>query len=529
MNGSKIARASLAVFIAHIIFKLLGSVQFFAVYWSIDAGVFDAVYGFAFEGVIFSLFLIGEEMIGPALLPLFMQEREAKPGYGEWKILNSLWTLHLCILLLVVIVLFSFPEWALSLTYWSEHENPEQFIRAKNALRWMSPALIGLSMASTTYIVLNAYKRFFLAAFADSMVKIGILISLAIGVGLLRGDYRALIIGVVVAGTAKLLTHLWGLRAELKYLRPSFDFKNPAFKQLLLLMLPLAVGILVAKFRDVYNSVTVLSSLNTDGLIKANMFGRKLYQTIGMLVPYTISIAIFPFLCKLAAKKDLKRLGSLLSNACRMLLLIFVPLSLILVFLSPALSSLIVGGTISQREAQWAVTSLACYTLVLPSYALEPILMQGFFAQKKTMAVVVLGILCSFISIGISFIAIRIASLENEQALMAIALGYTLSRVIKTFLLSSILRRSLPLAPLRSTVFFVLKIIPLSLVAAFVGRLTFEYLALSMDQGRLVLLFNLALSSFSAVGVLLLSAWLIKLKELHDVVYWTKKRLMKRG
>lgn len=529
MSTAKIARASMAVFAAHIIFKLLGSVQFFAVYWSIDADVFDTVYGFAFEGIVFSLFLIGEEMIGPALLPIFMQERESRGEKGAWGVLNTLLTLHFIIIVAVVGVLFCFPQLALMLTYWDAEQRPEHYSLAANALRWMAPALIGLSIASTTYIVLNSYKRFFLAAFADSTIKIGILASLAIGVGLLNGDYRVLIIGIVVGSTAKLLTHLWGLRRELKYIRPRFAFNDPAFKRLLLLMIPLAIGIVVAKGRDMYNSITVLSSLNTDGLIRANMFGRKLYQTLGMLVPYTISIAIFPFLCELAAKKDLKKLADLLSGACRMLLLLFVPLSLILVFLAPGASAVIAGGTVSAQEARWAATSMACYTLVLPAYALEPILMQGFFAQKKTTAVVVVGILCSTLSMLISFVAIRLGSLGGEQALMAIALGYTFSRILKTGLLSIFLRRSLPVLPLRSTVIFLVKLLPLSLLAALLAHYSYGLLGAQLGSSRWELLAALALASALGGGFMLLAAWLIQLPELFDVVRWTRAKLKRRG
>jgi peptidoglycan biosynthesis protein MviN/MurJ (putative lipid II flippase) len=47
---------------------------------------FDVVYAFAFENCIFMLFLIGEEVLGPAFLPVFMRERTSSlkkaPGHS---------------------------------------------------------------------------------------------------------------------------------------------------------------------------------------------------------------------------------------------------------------------------------------------------------------------------------------------------------------------------------------------------------------------------------------------------------------
>jgi hypothetical protein len=40
--------------------------------------------------------------------------------------------------------------------------------------RTLGPAVIGLSLGSTTYVLLNGYKRFFLAAFGDAVWKFAV-------------------------------------------------------------------------------------------------------------------------------------------------------------------------------------------------------------------------------------------------------------------------------------------------------------------------------------------------------------------
>lgn len=72
--GSRIIRASVLIYAAHFLFKVLGIPQWMAMTRLIDTGTLEIVYVVAFEGCIFSLFLIGEEVIGPAFLPVFMKE-----------------------------------------------------------------------------------------------------------------------------------------------------------------------------------------------------------------------------------------------------------------------------------------------------------------------------------------------------------------------------------------------------------------------------------------------------------------------
>ena len=72
----RVLRAGFAVSIAHLLFKLAGLWQARVMGHLLPAETYDVVYAFAFENCIFSLFLIGEEVLGPACLPVFMTGRE---------------------------------------------------------------------------------------------------------------------------------------------------------------------------------------------------------------------------------------------------------------------------------------------------------------------------------------------------------------------------------------------------------------------------------------------------------------------
>jgi murein biosynthesis integral membrane protein MurJ len=529
--GERIIKASVVVFIAHICFKVVGFAQFFVIGGVTETVQWECIYGFAFDGVIFSLFLIGEELIGPAFLPVFIDGKENKSEEDAWLLANTLLTCQLIILGITVLVLYLFPEtltrW---ITYFDVGKKKENFELAVQGVRLMAPALICFSLGSTTYMLLNGYKKFFLAAFGDAVWKAFVLISVVVGVYFLGYSWKALVFGIVVGSVTKLLTHLIGLVKQLHFFRPSFKINNPAFKTMLILMIPLFIGIVFAKGRDFYNNITVLSSLETDGLIKANAYGRKLFQAFGMIVPYTLSIAMFPFFCDLVSKDNKEKLGEILTVSGRMLLVLFVPISLVVFIYGPELVKLLVMGKFSEEDARLAGISMACYSLVLPAYGLEMLLMQAFFARKKMFLITFVGITFSSLSILISYLGIIKFGASGATALVVIALGYVVSRTLKTVFLIGILKRAIPMFKWKESCSFFIRLTVVGLSAAAVVWLAFRIFdaGMGVPGSKNMLILKLALGGVMAVFTFLVGTTLLKIREPVELWKWGVKKLEKK-
>ena len=379
--GRRILRAGVAVVVGHVLFKFAGLVQVAVMGRTLAKDVYDAVYGFAFENCVFTLFLIGEEVIGPALMPVFMRELDSERGErSAWSLAHAVFGIQAIVLLVVTAVLMAFPgEFVSVFTKWTAAKRPEAFGLASSSVRALAPALVGLSLASTTYIVLNAYKRFFLASFADAVWKFAAVGALLAGAVFARGQTRQfLVAGLLLGSVLKLATHLVGLRDKRALFRLRPDFRHPALASLGKLMLPLVVGILFAKWRDVFNNTYVLSGLEEAGLIQANSMGKKLNGAIAMLVPYTLAIAMFPFLCELVDRNERSELGTLLTRSGRMLVSVLLPLACVVAVAAVPLTGLLFGGGHfdAQAVARTAV-SMACYTFALPAIALLITLSSG--------------------------------------------------------------------------------------------------------------------------------------------------------
>jgi peptidoglycan biosynthesis protein MviN/MurJ (putative lipid II flippase) len=335
----------------------------------------------------------------------------------------------------------------------------------------------------------------------------------------------------VVGSVAKLGTHLVGLGRELRMARAAFAWRTPAVKAMLLLMMPLIVGILVAKVRDNFNNVSVLSHLATEGLMQANSLGRKLYQPIGWLVPYALSIAMFPFFCELVDRDDHKQLGAIMTNSGRMLLSVFIPLAMVCAVLSrPITALLFYGGKFALQNVAWTSVSMACYTLVLPATALEYLLMQAFFANRRMVSVTVAGIVFSFLSMGISYLAVVTHGLSGGVALAAVAGGFAFSRTLKSTALIILLRRFTPCFPAGATASFLLRSLlvgSLSAGGALLARRGFEaYVSDSLH--RVALLGQLATAGVGAAIGFVIGVMVLRVHEPRDMLSWALRKLHDR-
>jgi putative peptidoglycan lipid II flippase len=530
--GRRILRASLVVGIAHLLLKLTSLIQAKVMAQYVSGGTYDVVYAVSFEACIFSLFLIGEEVIGPTFLPVFMRARDDHGEEAAWRFTNVLLTLQFLLLGVVTAVISFFPELVVRLaTSWTPENSPERYALAVRTTSRMAPALICLSLGSTTYMVLNGYKRFFLAAFGDASWKICVVLFVVVGMGFLHRGWEMIVLGLVVGSAAKLLTHLYGLRGELRRFRPSLDLRNPALRAVLLLMLPLVAGIVFAKVRDVFNNTRVLSTLDTEGLMQANSFGRKLYQPIGWLIPYALSIAMFPFFCELVDRNDREKLGDLLTRSGRMVLSVFIPLTLVCVSLAePIAAFLFEGGKFSEQGVRWTAVSMACYTVVLPAAALEYLLLQAYFATRRVVAVTVIGVVFSLLSMVASYLGVVVWQAKGAVALAVIALGFSLSRTLKSAALVVYMRRSVPCYAPLPTFAFLARAVLAGLAAAGCSVLAQRGMAAAgfAGHGKLVLLIQLGVCGVAALAGFAAGALVLRLREPQEMLTWALRRMRER-
>jgi len=262
-----------------------------------------------------------------------------------------------------------------------------------------------------------------------------------------------------VGSVCKLAAHLWGLRDKLRFVRPSLNWNDPFMRQVMWLALPLIAGIILAKVRDNLNNVYVLSNLPEDGLIQANSIGRKLQGTFHFIVPLALAKAVFPYFCGLVDQRDTRGIGEFVTRCGRMMLGLFYPLcGLVVVIAAPLVALMFKGEKFGDANVVWTAVSMACYMFVLPALALEAVLMQAFMANRRVFSMTALGVVFSVMSVGLSFLGLKLFPEKPVVVLGFIAGGFALTRVLKTVSMSWMLKRDAPVFPVGETLWFLARV-----------------------------------------------------------------------
>ncbi|MDP6450061.1 MAG: lipid II flippase MurJ [Lentisphaeria bacterium] len=451
----RIVRAALLVALAHFLVKIVSLVQnrYLGHYFTEEEGDFFLT---LFKYVFLSIFLIGEETLGPIFLPIFMKIRQQAGEAMAWRFSSMIFNVYFLLLLALGIVMIIDPQ--LVIRIWTQwHDDPtgnaDKLQLADRTVPLLVPGLIGMCLGSLTYLLLNARERFFWAAWGDGMVKICILIGIIVG-GVLytaspdRSTFAAnglviATVGLAAGGLAKFACHLWALArtGALHNFRLTLTANRQYVKDFLLLLLPLLVGILFAKFRDGFNYSWILS--DQPGLVRANAFGKTIADSIHYLVPYAVAIALLPYFCMLAANREDSKFAEILNNATRALLFLFVPISLIIIVVAfPLTRGFYETGKFTLESSRLTAVACAFFASGLAFASLEAVFMQAFFSRRSIWTPILIGMACSALSIGISYVGIvRLQASNPFHILGIVSGGYVFSRALKSVVLGIVLQQ----------------------------------------------------------------------------------------
>ena len=535
----RVLRASAIVFAAHIILKFCGLIQakLIAQYFGADSANAD-VWAIVVDKILFALFLIGEESLGPAFLPVFKGALDDDREPDAWTFARTVIFGYAVAIALVCAALIAYPDAILRhLTAFDGGGSAGQdaLSQAARILPYAAIGLFGLSIGSITYVILNGYKKFFIAALGDSAYKIGLIVALFVFAS--KYGAWAAAAGFVAGGTLKLALHLFGLRDKKQYiLSLKISFTSPEFRKMLALTAPILIGILFARFRDYVTDLYAISNLydaaNDRNWISLASFGKKIYQTVHHIAPYAISIAMYPYFVELIDKSDRDALGQFITRSSRMIIALLLPVSFSFAALMTPLSQLLfTGGKTTFATATEIGLINAVYVLVLAPQAVETFLLQGFFSDRRMLSPILIGLAFSAATAGISVLICRpeMIGLSGLNAVLAVGMTFVIARWIKAAVLILWFRRRTPSFPLKETAGFLFRAMA---VAVAVGACAYGTDAVLADRltiaPRLANIVRLASGGAVSFVIYFAGCRILKLNELTDAIGYCREKIKRR-
>ncbi|MBM4079325.1 MAG: hypothetical protein FJ278_06465, partial [Planctomycetes bacterium] len=496
-----------------------------------SAGPIADAYAMTYNMVIFTaLFATVLKVIVPAFMPIFIEMKEKASEEEAWKLANTVLNLLILGGLLAVCAGMLYPETVLETLAPGFGDRTRAV--AADLLRMMLPGAFLLLVGTMALALLNSYKVFGYPAAGDALQKFlwaGVLIGGIMG---FRWGAEAIAYGFLVGCVGQTIINLVGIGRKLRFYRPDLPLLRGSrivkelgilacfltalwLCQFLCLVFanaleavyidkqlawltgalliscgycillwhrtknspnpigrfaalagPILISILFARYRDLVTSL--YQTYTKAGVFASFRFARSIGDFPHVILTQTLAIAMLPYLCDLAARKDWQSFGKVLTGTLRILALIFVPLTAVMILLSDGIVQLAWDrGNWSATDLQYTATALRLYIWGLFFFAVENALMQSFFSTQRVWWPTILGIAAAFFHVLFIVALIRWVGFDYPYETFVItALSLPASKAFKNLALLLVARVQVAILPARETLAFLVK---LAIVTAAVG------------------------------------------------------------
>ena len=366
--------------------------------------------------------LFGEGAFSQGFVPLFAQRLHGEGGMEEARrFADEVLAVLLPVLVAITVIFVVFMPTFVWLLAAGWRDDPEKFALAVQLSRITFPYLIFISLVSLLSGVLNSLHRFTAAAFAPSLLNIGLIAALLAVPSGGPATAEAMAIGVVIGGVLQLLLCWASVRhagVRMRFLRPRM---TPRVKELLILILPATLGGGLYYVSQLFYAYFA-TSLPEGSLVYLG-FADRLNQLPLAIIGSALGTAILPTISRYVGVGDDRGAASVQGQAVELAMLLTLPAAIALaVAADPIVSALFQGGRFTAEDADTTALVLSIIVAGLPAYVLIKVLTPGFYARKDMKTPVVIAVAMLAVGIVLNFILIPvmgIAALAFTTALTA--------------------------------------------------------------------------------------------------------------
>lgn len=364
-------------------------------------------------------YLLAGAYFSITLIPLLAVYFEESPEEG-WRFFSTVFT---WIAVFITLLTFGAELFAHQLAYLAAPglDGPS-LQRLTFFLRIIFPAQICFLLGSCFTAVLYMRKQFLIPALTPLIYNLLIIVG---GILLRRSGMVGFCWGVLAGAVlGNLLLPYLAVRhgGDLKL---RFSFFHPGLKRFTLLALPLMLGQSIVALDQ--QLVRVFGSLAGVGAVSWLSYARRIMMVPVGVVAQATSVASYPFLADLVARKDFSQFYRTLNRALQTVLALLVPLSLWMIVISkPTIALIFQQGQFSPADTQHTARLLQILLVVVFCWGFQQILGRGFYARQDTVTPAVLGTVVTLLSLPLYyFLTLRLHALGVAVASVTSVALYT--------------------------------------------------------------------------------------------------------
>jgi putative peptidoglycan lipid II flippase len=308
---------------------------------------------------------------------------------------------------------------------------PDLVMQTAALMRILLLSLMIFSISGLSMGILQTHQRFLLPSLAPIMYDVGNLIGSLI-LAKYMGIYGAAI-GAVIGAALHFgiqVPGLWAIRAKWT---PRLNWRDPALREVLVLMLPRAIALFLVNL-NVLLAIRLASSLGA-GSVSAYNRGWTLMQLPETLIGTAMGIVIFPTLALLSAQGDLNGKRAAMSGALRFILAASIPSAIAMLLAGRPLVSILEGGAFDAESADRVFRVVQFFALGVVTHSCVEIAARSFYADKDTMTPLWIAVITAIVNVVLALLLITPFNVAG------LALANSLSVGVELLLLIFVLRR----------------------------------------------------------------------------------------
>ncbi len=302
------------------------------------------------------------------------------------------------------------------------------------------PFLLFISLAAWAMSYLNTEKSFFVPSVAPAVFNLfSILFPL-----LTYGWYVAhgkepifgLAVGILVGGLMQFLVQVPSLRRKGFRWMPVLSFRDPQFRRVMALFIPVAIGLAGTRINVLVN--TILVTPLAQGSVSWLSFAFRIMHLPLGLFGIAVGTVALPSLSKLVLEGNVAAVKSTLSDSLKMVLFLTVPTSALLCGLAiPLTRAIYERGRFTAADTLATAAALVLYVLGIPFASALRNVAAVFYAFKDAKT----PMYASFASIALNLV-LNI-SLMRVLGYLAFPLSTSVAAILNVVLLYALLPRKI--------------------------------------------------------------------------------------
>jgi putative peptidoglycan lipid II flippase len=324
--------------------------------------------------------LVADSALSGAFVPVFGELLEKGERARAWRVASTLFWLMLLGLGTITLLFIVLAPWLMA-------PFPYKDELLVGLSRILFPIVILLGLSGIVVGILNSYEHFTVPALTPVFWNIVIIAGLVIGVPRVESEDAKLYVyaGAIVAGTlVQFLLPLPWLRRLPGRLQLVLDWRDPAVRQVFILMLPVTLALGLINVNALIDAIFAAQLIDPQIAPSAINAAFRIYMLPQGIFSVAVATVLFPRLTRLAARSDLDGFRDTVSVGLRQIGFLLLPASAVFAVLAvPIVRLAYERGAFTADQTTVVGGALAAFSLGLTFNGTMLLLNRSFFSLQS--------------------------------------------------------------------------------------------------------------------------------------------------